>query len=224
MNRLLLVRHGGSTGNANPDFYAFNDSAVCLTTDGVRQALNTAGALSQIGGPTWLKPGNFNLEVYASEYSRTQQTARICLDQMGILSVEPKIRAVLNERNYGSPFNDQGDIDPMSDKNGSESAVRARFRVRAFIAEIEPVLERADVLAFSHKGTLRALLANLRGLSDEAMMKIDVDNGSTFMFVRSMGPSGETIWTEDTRLPDPVIAKTAPVIEPPPVDPPKALR
>ena len=224
MNRLFLVRHGGSTANADPAYYDFNDSAVCLTTDGVRQALNTAGLLAEVGGPTWLKPGNFNLEVYASEYARAQQTARICLDQMGILSVAPKILAVLNERNYGNPFNAQGDIDPYSDANDSESAVRARVRVEGFLRQIEPILERADVLAFSHMGTLRSLLANLRNLSDADMMKIDVRNGSVFLFKRAPAEEGGSRWTEVTDLPDPVIATSAPVIQPPPVAPPKAFR
>ena len=223
MNRLFLVRHGGSTGNANPDFYNFNDSAVCLTTDGVRQALNTAGLLASVGGPTWLKPGNFDLEVYASEYSRAQQTARIALDQIGILSVQPTIRAVLNERNYGVVYDPRSDTDPYFDANGSESSARARVRIRAFTTEIEPLLERADVLAFSHMGTLRALLANLRGLSDQEMMTIAVDNGAAFHFNRTIGPDGFSVWTEQP-LPSPVIAKTAPAIAPPPVAPPPNLR
>ena len=222
MNRLFLVRHGGSTGNANADFYNFNDSAVCLTTDGVRQALNTAGLLATVGGPTWLKPGNFDLEVYTSEYSRAQQTARIALDQIGILSVEPNVRAVLNERNYGVVYDPRSDTDPYFDANGSESSARARVRIRAFTTEIEPLLERADVLAFSHMGTLRALLANLRGLSDQAMMTIAVDNGAAFLFNRTIGPDGAGVWTEQP-LPSPVIAKTAPAIAPPPVAPPPNL-
>jgi phosphohistidine phosphatase SixA len=45
---------------------------------------------------------NSLLEVYVSEYSRAQQTARICLDQMALLSITPTIRAVLSERNYGT--------------------------------------------------------------------------------------------------------------------------
>jgi broad specificity phosphatase PhoE len=220
MNRLFLVRHGGSTGNANPAFYAFNDSAVCLTTDGVRQALNTAGLLAQVGGSTWLKPGNFDLQVYASEYSRAQQTARIALDQMGLLSIEPKIRSVLNERNYGSPYNPLSDSDPYYNANGSESSARSRVRVKAFLAEIEPMLEQADVLAFSHMGTLRALIADLRGLSDQEMMTVEVGNGAAFVFVRTVGPDGAGAWSEMADLPSPVIAKSAPVIEPPPVAPP----
>jgi broad specificity phosphatase PhoE len=96
-------------------------------------------------------------------------------------------------------------------------------RIRAFTTEVEPLLERADVLAFSHMGTLRALLANLRGLSDQAMMTIEVDNGAAFLFNRTIGPGGVSVWTEQP-LPSPVIAKTAPVIAPPPVAPPPNLR
>ena len=224
-NRLFLVRQRRRQhlGNANADFYNFTYSArVCLTTDGVRQALNTAGLLATVGGPTWLKPGNFDLEVYASEYSRAQQTARIALDQIGILSVEPNVRAVLNERNYGVVYDPRSDTDPYFDANGSESSARARVRIRAFTTEIEPLLERADVLAFSHMGTLRALLANLRGLSDQAMMTIAVDNGAAFLFNRTIGPDGVSVWTEEP-LPSPVIAKTAPSIAPPPVAPPPNL-
>jgi len=222
MNRLFLVRHGGSTGNVNELYYAFHDSAVCLTTDGVNQALSTAGILVELGGDSWLKPGNFNLEVFASEYSRAQQTARICLDQMGILSVEPKIRAVLNERNYGIPFNVAGTKDPFSTVNGSESAVRARVRMKAFVAEIEPLLERADVLAFSHEGALQALLANLRHTPDKDMMK-PIPNGSIFLFVRTTDASGKSTWTEDTKLPNPVLPKSAPTVWPP-VKPPARAR
>lgn len=225
MNRLFLVRHGGSTGNANPKYYEFNDSAVCLTTRGVRQALSTGGMLATVGGPTWLKPGNFDLEVFASEYGRTQQTARICLDQIGVLSVDPKVRAVLNERNYGSPFDNRSNTDPYFNANGSELAARARVRVKAFIAEIEPMLERADVLAFSHEGTMMALLANLRpNVTDQEMMKIKVPNGGTFLFNRNIAPDGSSLWTEDKSLPAHLLPKAAPTIEPPPVSPPRNVQ
>jgi hypothetical protein len=73
-------------------------------------------------------------------------------------------------------------------------------------------------------GTLRSLLANLRGLSAADMMKIDVHNGSVFLFDRTPTADGGRVWTEVTDLPDPVIAKAAPVIEPPPVASPEALR
>jgi broad specificity phosphatase PhoE len=223
MNRLFLVRHGGSTGNANELFYAYHDSAVCLTTDGVRQALSTAEVLRKVGGDTWLKPGNFNLEVYASEYSRTQQTARICLDQIGILSVEPKVRASLNERSYGIPFNPAGRTDPLSALNGTEPAARARVRVRAFLDEIEPLLERSDVLAFTHEGALQALLANLRGTPTPQMM-ITIPNGAIYLFNRSIGVDGLIEWTENTQLPDPLLPIGAPSIDPPPAEPPQKGR
>jgi broad specificity phosphatase PhoE len=61
MNRLYLVRHGGSTGNETPAFYAYNDSAICLTSQGVRQALSTGDLLARGGDPKLLKPGTFDL-------------------------------------------------------------------------------------------------------------------------------------------------------------------
>ena len=113
--------------------------------------------------PTWLKPGNFNLEVFASEYTRAQQTARICLDQMELLSVSPRIVALLNERNYGTAYLDAMDTDPDYTANGSESSHQARPRARAFIDLAQPILSRADVLGFSHMGLLRAPIAELLG-------------------------------------------------------------
>jgi broad specificity phosphatase PhoE len=221
MNRLILVRHGGSTGNEDPAFYAYNDSAVCLTTNGIRQALTTATILAQIE-PSWLKPGNFDLEVFASEYARAQQTCRIALDQMGLLSQQPGIRAVLNERNYGTVYDLQMDIDPAYAGNDSEPSIRTRVRVLGFLREIEPLLDRADVLAFSHFGTIRALNANLSGLSDAEMMTVDVPNGGIFLYERSF-QDGQAVYTR-AALSDPVIPKTAGLAAAPAVAPPPLLQ
>jgi broad specificity phosphatase PhoE len=214
MDRLIVVRHGGSTGNEDASFYNYNDSAICLTTNGIRQALATAEVLRGID-PTWAKPGNFNLEVFASEYTRTQQTARIVLDQMGLLSVSPTITAVLNERNYGTTYLPVMDTDPAFDGNQSESSIRARARVRAIISLAEHLLERADVLWFSHFGTMRAIIADLLRLSDADMMTTNVPNGQAFLFQRSVDDDGSSLWKQ-VPLPGHVLAKTAPPIAPPP--------
>lgn len=211
MNRLILVRHGGSTGNEDEAFYQYNDSAVCLTTNGIRQALSTATVLDDVD-PTWIKPGNFNLEVFASEYARAQQTARICLDQMGLLSAGPRINALLNERNYGTAYLDAMDSDPNCTANGSESSHQARPRARAFIDIAESILPRADVLGFSHMGLMRALIAELIGLDDRDMMKTAVDNGRAFLFERAIGPGGQSSYTQ-RELPPHVLAKTASFIK-----------
>jgi broad specificity phosphatase PhoE len=208
------VRHGGSTGNEDGSFYAYNDSAICLTTNGIRQALATAEVLEGID-PTWAKPGNFNLEVFASEYTRAQQTARIVLDQMGLLSVSPTISALLNERNYGTTYLPIMDTDPDYDGNQSESSIRARARVRLAIATAEHLLERADVLWFSHFGTMRAIIADLLRLSDAGMMTLDVPNGRAFLFQRTVDDDGQSIWRQ-LELPEHVLEKTAPPIKPPP--------
>jgi broad specificity phosphatase PhoE len=212
MDRLILVRHGGSTGNEDPSFYDYNDSAICLTTNGIRQALATAEVLRGIE-PTWAKPGNFNLEVFASEYTRTQQTARIALDQMGLLSVTPTISPLLNERNYGTTYLPVMDTDPAFDGNQSESSIRARARVRAIITLAEHLLERADVLWFSHFGTMRAIIADLLRLSDAEMMTTSVPNGQAFLFQRTIDGDGGSLWKQ-LALPEHVLAKTAPPIAP----------
>jgi broad specificity phosphatase PhoE len=218
MNRLILVRHGGSTGNEDGSFYAYNDSAICLTTNGIRQALNTGGVLAQIE-PRWAKPGNFALEVYASEYARAQQTARIALDQMGLLSIHPTIRPLLNERDYGTAYDPRMDSDPVFDGAGSESGEHARFRVKGFLTEIDGLLERADVLAFSHYGAIRALIASLLRLSDAEMMTLDVPNGGAFLFARTLDAHGVSAFIQQS-LPDHVLEKTASLITPPPAAPP----
>jgi broad specificity phosphatase PhoE len=219
MNRLILVRHGGSTGNEDPSFYAYNDSALCLTTNGIRQALNTAGVIAQIE-PRWRKPGNFALEVFASEYTRTQQTARITLDQMGLLSAQPRIRPQLNERDYGTAYEPIMDQDPNCSLNGSESSVRARVRLRGFLNEAIGLLDRADVLAFSHMGALRALIADVLGLSDAQMMTLQIENGRAFLFVRQLDAQGRSHFVEQA-LPAHLLPKVAAAITQPPWGPPR---
>ncbi|HEX4182719.1 MAG TPA: phosphoglycerate mutase family protein [Caulobacteraceae bacterium] len=218
MNRLILIRHGGSTGNEDPSFYNYNDSALCLTTNGIRQALNTAGIVVGIE-PRWAKPGNFALEVFASEYFRTQQTCRIVLDQMGLLSMQPSIRPLLNERDYGTTYDSKMDTDAAFDGNGCESGAQARVGVRGFLDEIADLLDRADVLAFSHYGAIRALVANLLDLSDAEMMSLDVPNGGAFLFNRAIGADGKAVFTRKP-LPDHVLPKTAAAITVPPAAPP----
>jgi len=207
MNRLFLVRHGGSTGNEDPGFYAFNDSAICLTTNGIRQALSTAEVIAE-KSPRWRKPGDFEVEVFASEYTRAQQTARIVLDQMDLLYLQPKINPLLNERDYGTKYAKIMDEDPAFDGNNSESAIRAKARVAGFLQGIDSLLYRADVLAFSHFGAIRGLLAILRGLTDTEMMKADVPNGGAFLFSREFDKTGKAAVVEQT-LPAHVLPKSA---------------
>ncbi len=219
MNGLILVRHGGGTGNEDASFYDYNDSALCLTTNGIRQALNTAGVLAGVE-PRWAKPGNFALEVFASEYTRTRQTARITLDQMGLPSAQPAIRPLLNERDYGTTYDPRMDTDAAFDGAGCESGLRAKTRVRGFLADIADLLGRADVLAFTHYGAIRALVANLTGLTDAQMMTLDVPNGGAFLFQRAVDAAGAATFTQ-TPLPEHVLPRTAAPITQPPAAPPR---
>ncbi len=219
MNLLIFVRHGGSTGNEDPAFYAYNDSALCLTTNGIRQVLATAGILAQVE-PRWGKPGNFALEVFSSEYNRARQSARITLDQMNLLSIEPRIAPLLNERDYGAKYDKKMDEQADFGGPGVETGVQAKRRVRGFLDDVVHLLDRADVLAFSHFGTIRALVANLLGLSDDAMMKLDVPNGGAFAFERVLAADGNFRFVK-LEWPEHILAKEAtPISEPPAVQPP----
>lgn len=214
MNRLFLVRHGGSTANEDASFYNYDDSAICLTTNGIRQALNTAGVLKEVD-TRWGKPGNFALETFASEYTRTQQTARITLDHMGLLSVQPRIWAVSNERDYGMVYDPAMDTDPACTLNGSESSVQARVRVRLFLDDIAYLLPWADVLASSHMGTMRAMIAEILNLSDTEMMARTIDNGHAFQFDHIEDGPGKWHYKE-VQLPDHILPKIAGKITLPP--------
>jgi broad specificity phosphatase PhoE len=111
------------------------------------------------------------------------------------------------------------DGDAAFDGNGCESGTRARARVRGFLSEIGDLLDRADVLAFSHFGAIRALVANLVGLTDAQMMSLDVPNGGAFLFARHIDPSGAAVFTAQP-LPEHVLARTAAPISQPPAAPP----
>jgi broad specificity phosphatase PhoE len=86
-------------------------------------------------------------------------------------------RLIFRMKVYGTVYVDAMDTDPNCDVNDSESSVRAWIRLRRFLQQIMPILPRADVMAFSHMGALRALIAEVLGLSDDAMMKLDIPNG-----------------------------------------------
>jgi bisphosphoglycerate-dependent phosphoglycerate mutase len=79
----------------------------------------------------------------------------------------------------------------------------------------EHLLERADVLWFSHFGTMRAIIADLLRLPDVDMMTLDVPNGRAFLFQRTVDDDGQSIWRQ-LELPEHVLEKTAPPIKPPP--------
>ena len=141
------------------------------------------------------------------------------LDQMGLPSAKPQIRALLNKRDYGTVYDKRMDADAAFDGNGCESGRRAVVRVRGFLAEIADMLDRADVLAFTHFGAIRAIVANLIGLAETQLMSLDVPNGGAFLFLRTFDTRGKSVFMQQP-LPDHVLPKTATLITPPPAVPP----
>jgi hypothetical protein len=92
--------------------------------------------------------------------------------------------------------------------------------VRGFLAETADLLYRADVLAFSHYGAIRALVANLLDLTDAEMMSLDVPNGGAFLFARTFDTAAKPASTRQP-LPEHILPKTAAAITQPPAAPPQ---
>lgn len=72
MKEVLLIRHGVSNANIG-DFTAFGNQDSPLTTRGISQAKNLALSFEQQYG---IIPRRYKLPVVASEFRRTQDTAK----------------------------------------------------------------------------------------------------------------------------------------------------
>ena len=151
--KLLLIRHGESTGNIA---HVINDDparAVHLTERGRAQAEAAAGRLRAVS----------LTHAYASEFPRAQQTAGILLRHHVL---ELRIDARLNERHTGMDglqvdvFIDRVRSDPLHIKPPhGESFVEQMERLRSFMDEIAVRHPDGTVLAVSHENPILAALA-----------------------------------------------------------------
>jgi hypothetical protein len=67
-------------------------------------------------------------------------------------------------------------------------------------------------------GAMRTLIAEVLGLSDDAMMKLDIPNGRAFQFDGKPDPAGHWHFTEVT-LPDHLLTADAETVSKPPKAP-----
>ncbi|MER7482098.1 histidine phosphatase family protein [Streptomyces sp. NPDC126510] len=92
--RIVLVRHGESTGNVDDSVYEREpDHALALTGRGRRQAEATGGQLRELFGDE-------RVSVYVSPYRRTHETLRAFRLDTGLIRVreEPRLR----EQDWGN--------------------------------------------------------------------------------------------------------------------------
>ncbi|MEW2131636.1 histidine phosphatase family protein [Streptomyces sp. NPDC005435] len=99
--RIILVRHGESTGNVDDSVYEREpDHALALTERGRRQAEHTGERLREI-------VGDERVSVYVSPYRRTHET----LDAFGLDPVRIRVREEprLREQDWGN-WQERGDV------------------------------------------------------------------------------------------------------------------
>lgn len=155
--KIFLVRHGESEGNV---IHEINDNPrrmVNLTAKGRAQAEAVAEGFRTM---------HFT-HAYASEFTRTQQTAEILLRNH---SLDLHIDARLNERLSGMDglpvvmFNELVHADPLRTKpERGETFLEQMERLRSFLDEIFARHPDGIVLAVSHENPIvavRALLAD----------------------------------------------------------------
>ena len=153
-NNVVFIRHGQSMGNVDWTMYQRPDSAVCLTSKGVMQALHAADELSAYMDEGKLKWRWHGLHAFSSEYSRAKQTARICLDAMGMLHVKPWVIPALNERRWGNYDSEDRSVNKKNPEwrpgEDGETLLETADRFAQWFGTVENLLSDKDIVMFCH--------------------------------------------------------------------------
>jgi broad specificity phosphatase PhoE len=161
MSRLILIRHGESSGNRERIF-ATSPHALPLTELGYNQARAAAQRVAELFRPEL---------VVTSSFVRASETARIIAGALGVpLEVEPN----LHEREVGAhrgqsydSYLDAPDYDPQRPwawkPEGGESYEEVQARVGPILDRLAGAHPDADVVVVSHGGVMVTLWAYVTG-------------------------------------------------------------
>jgi broad specificity phosphatase PhoE len=164
MSKLILLRHGESSGNRDRIF-ATSPHDLPLTELGYRQALDAAQRITELFRPEI---------VVTSAYRRASETARIIAGALGLpLEVEPN----LHEREIGAhrgrsydSFLTEPDYDPQRPwawkPQGGESYEEVQARVAPILDRLAAAHPNRDVVIVSHGGVMVCLWAYVAGTWD----------------------------------------------------------
>ena len=201
MSILLLIRHGQSQWNAENRFTGWVDTP--LSEVGVTEAKRAGERLSARG-----------LRVdrcYTSTLRRAIDTGRIVLDTLGQEELEQIQAWQLNERYYGAltgrdkaqtaeEFGEEQvrvwrrsyDIPPPGGESLADTGRRA---LPYFHAEIIPATRELDVvMVAAHGNSLRALMKDLEGISDDDIPSLEIPTGVPIVYTIEDGePTGKEI-------------------------------
>jgi probable phosphoglycerate mutase len=166
MGRLILVRHGESSGNRDRIF-ATSPHNLPLTELGYRQAHLAAKRIAEL----------FSAElVVASAYLRASETARIIA---GALALPLEIEPDLHEREIGAhrgrsydSFLTEPDYDPQRPwawkPQGGESYEEVQARAAPILDRLAAAHPVRDVVVVSHGGVMMTLWAYAAGTWKDA--------------------------------------------------------
>ncbi len=166
MSKLILVRHGESSGNRDR-IYATSPHDLPLTELGYRQAQESARRIAELFRPEL---------VVTSAYRRASETARIIAGALALpLEIEPN----LHEREIGAhrgreydSFLTEPDYDPQRPwawkPDGGESYEDVQARVAPILDRLAAAHPAKDVIVVSHGGVMLCLWAYVAGRWDDA--------------------------------------------------------
>jgi broad specificity phosphatase PhoE len=166
MSRLILVRHGESSGNRDRIFAA-SPHDLPLTALGYRQAQSVAARIGQLFRPAL---------VISSAYLRASETARIIA---GALGVPLEVETDLHEREVGAhrgrsydSLLDAPDYDPQRPwawkPEGGESHEEVQARAGPVLDRLARNHADQDVVVVSHGGVMISLWSYVTGTWDDA--------------------------------------------------------
>jgi len=166
MSKLILVRHGESSGNRER-IYATSPHELPLTELGYRQAQQAAQRIAELFHPKL---------VVTSVYHRASETARIIAGALGLpLQVEPDLHEREIGAHRGRPYDSfltEPDYDPQRPwawkPQGGESYEDVQARVAPVLDRLAAAHPSNDVVVVSHGGVMLCLWAYAAGTWDDA--------------------------------------------------------
>lgn len=189
MGRLVLVRHGQSTWNAQNRFTGWRDPP--LSAQGRAEAQRAGQHLARAG---------FRFDAcFTSALLRAQESCTAILKALGQEALFCARTPALNERDYGAltGLNKDdararwGAARVQSWRRSYEDAPPAGESLRDtgarvlpyYEAEIAPALrQRQSVLVVAHGNSLRALVMRLEGLDSQAIVAREIPTGAPLLY------------------------------------------
>ena len=181
------MRHGQSVYNLENRFTGWVD--VPLSNNGIEEAKKAAILLK-----------DFKIDIaYTSKLKRAIDTLQIILDSRKTDPIPVIENETLNERNYGDlqglnkaevakQYGDEKvlvwrrsyDVTPPGGESLKDTAARAIPYFRSVICA--DLSHGSNVLVVAHGNSLRAIVKDLEGISDDDIMHLNIDTGKIYFY------------------------------------------